>query len=124
MNADSDDTTDESPLEDMLRRGHSSRKFDPEEFRTAWRQTATHDDRADVRTALKRIDGGRFYHFLDAGHDVFAHYDLDSSEQFADDHPELMEWLQVFGMCEDLAQFTDYVDSLDEPVRPEAHTDD
>ena len=63
------------------------------------------EELGDLREALKRIDDGRWYDALDELHNVFGHYDLKGRRRFSEAHPEMMKWITVWGMCEDMARY-------------------
>lgn len=89
----------------MMRRGHSFTNFSPEEFREAYNEADTQQERAEVRETLRRIDDGRFYDSLEALHKQVAHYDTKRFDEFCSHNEWLIEWVSVYGLCEDLSTF-------------------
>lgn len=107
-------SSQDSQLARLKHRSHALRNFNPREFVEAYEQIESNEELTELREALQRIDGGRWYDALDEMHKVFAAKDLEGRREFADDHPELMRWLQVFGMVEELNQFQNWQPEGDE----------
>lgn len=89
---------------DLLRRTHSWRNYDPEEFVEAARV----DGKVNARQELKAVEGGRFYPFLKAGHKFFRALDPDEMQSWANQNPEMMKWIGVYGYLEDLITWPQY----------------
>lgn len=80
----------------------------PEAFEEAWRDAESHEEQADVREALKRMDGGRWYDVLDNAHLHLAHTDSNSRAATEAVHgDDFLAWVGIFGLVEDLNTFSD-----------------
>lgn len=102
--------TDSPTADELKRRGHSLRNFSPEEFIAAYQTADDAIERAEVREALRRIDGGRWWKALDTAHSHIGHSDLDARAHLTDAAiygDEFLTWIAVFGLCEDLSTFPD-----------------
>lgn len=95
---------------ELIRRGHSIRNFDPEEFRDLVDEYEhIPEGKAEARKALKFVESGRFYPMLQAAHKFFRHLDPDEQRDFARRNPGLIEWVNLYGYLEDLIQWKKYV---------------
>lgn len=93
-------------VQEMRRRGNARTNYDPEEFIEAFESAESLKERDELREVLGRIDGGRFYEFLDSAHNVLAHSDLKRRDAFVENYSDhLILWIKAFGAAEDLTTF-------------------
>lgn len=98
-----------SSISELTRRSHSLRNFEAEEFIQAWNMAETEGERQQVRAAMDFIEAGRFSDMLRQTFSMMVHLDLDELEQFAEDNPWLIRWVQVWATIEEVRRFDDFV---------------
>jgi len=100
--------TDAPIPNELQRRGHSYRNYDPQEFLDAGAAALTeaiendgqigeeiHETQQGLRSAFGRIEAGRFKGFLMPLSRMFAALDADEQEMFTRRNPGLVEWMDV-----------------------------
>lgn len=87
---------------DMIRRGHSWRGWEPAELR----KEAKRGNDQEVREVLEFIEDGRFRPILKAIHSFYVRLDVDERKEFWRRNPDLMRWVNVFGVAEHLNKAT------------------
>lgn len=93
--------SEKTTTRELSLRPHSWRSHEPEEYIEA----AESDGKPDARAELSSVEGGRFVPMLKAGHKFFAALDPDERRDWADQNPEMMDWISVWGYLEDLTAF-------------------
>lgn len=83
---------------DLTTRPHSYREYNPDEFISL---IESDYDEQEVRTELKTIESGRFYNMLEAAHKFWWPLDEDEMEDFYNENPVLVRWIEVYARLED-----------------------
>lgn len=97
-------TVDTTTAAELAGRPHSWREYEPAEFMAAYEN----GEPGDVRAALARVEDGRFQAMLSEAHRFFRALDADEREAFAEGNPDLMAWVNVYGLAQDAGAFEDY----------------
>lgn len=85
-------------LNELRRRGHSYRNFEPHEVM----QLMKEEGRGAGRQFLAFMESGRYETMLDAAHDMYVRLDADEAKTFWRRNPDLMRWVMVWGVSEHL----------------------
>lgn len=91
---------------DLLRRSHSYRNYEPEEFVQAFLNAeGSNREEARVREAMEIMEGGRFEPMLKRAHRMAAHLDLDEAEEWWEDNEELRRWVNAWAFIQHQRRF-------------------
>lgn len=83
-----------------MKKGHSYRNYDPQEFLRLWDLADGGREEAKVREHLETVEAGRFYLMLKATHKFAVALDPDELETFWSRNPGLKEWVNVYATVE------------------------
>lgn len=87
-------------------RAHSYRNFEPDEFVEALEE----DSQTEVRSALQRVESGRFAPFLEQTSAFFSRLDQDEQETFTRRNPGLVRWMSAYNILHDYNPYADFDD--------------
>lgn len=91
------------------RRSKRVEDYTAAEFIGAYENAENDLQRSDVRTKMKRLDGGRWYAALKASYNHYIRGDGVSQARTAAIHSdEYMEWIAAYGVVEDLNPLSEY----------------
>jgi hypothetical protein len=96
----------ETMLERMKNRDHSYREWEPRDFHTAIEEG---ERMVPLQGQLRRIEDGRFYDMLDRTHLMFIRLDEDERNMWAERNPNMMKWLEVFGIVDETTKVGEYI---------------
>lgn len=88
----------EELLDDIKRRPHSYRNYEPQEFIYLIEEG---ENIREIRPALRRIEDGRFHTMLEKAHRFWFPLDQDEMELYAERNPRLIQWLEVYAKLEE-----------------------
>lgn len=109
---------------DLAFRKHSYRGFQPEEFLVAWENATdkTGEERLDaestVRSAMGRMEGGRWEGFMESASTFFSKLDRDEMELFTRRNPDLVEWVSAWHTVNELRPYRDMRELARESLSP------
>lgn len=94
---------------DALTTSNRLRDHHPEPFISAYKNAESEDERAELRSKLKRIDSGRWYDVLADAHTHLAHCDYDARMHMDEIYSQTFrQWVAAYGMVEDLNTFSKF----------------